>query len=137
MAKTYQRVLSVLEECLAVDPADVTPESHLQDDLGADSLDMLDILFRAEEEFRLRVEREELFPEFLLRRGTEEVTTDGTLTPAGRQKVLEYYPFLKAEEVPADPKALLTVGLLAGFIEHRLALQEAEPVRPWARRAAG
>ena len=137
MTIACQRVVSVLEESLAVDPADVTPDSHLQNDLGADSLDMLDILFRAEEEFGLRVEREELFPEFLLQRGTEYVTEQGTLTPTGRLKVLDYYPFLKAEEVSDEPKALLTVRLLAGFIEHRLSLPEAEAASPWARRTAG
>jgi acyl carrier protein len=121
VADTYGRVVSVLEESLAVDPAGVTPGCNLLTDLGADSLDTLDILFRLEGEFGLVVEREDLFPEFLFRADGDFVA-DGRLTEAGRRKVLEHYPFLDEDEVAGmgDPKSLFTVGLLAGFIDSRL-----------------
>jgi acyl carrier protein len=111
----------VLEEALAVDPNGVTPGCNLLTDLGADSLDTLDILFRLEGEFGLEVEREDLFPEFLFRTDGEHVA-DGRLTEAGRRKILEHYPFLDEDDVAemGDPKALFTVRLLACFIDSRL-----------------
>jgi acyl carrier protein len=119
--ETYVRVAAVLGEALAVEPEGVTPRSNVLTDLGADSLDMMDILYRLEQEFGVELEREELFPAFLFRDGTEHVA-DGRLTETGRLRVLDHFPFLPAHEIAEgdDPKGLLTAGLLAGFIEARL-----------------
>jgi acyl carrier protein len=59
----YGKVARVLVESLNVDEGDVTPRAALQGDLGAESIDFLDIVFRLEREFGIRIPRGELFPE--------------------------------------------------------------------------
>ncbi len=58
----YGKVTQVLVESLNVDEGDVTPKATLQGDLGAESIDFLDIVFRLEREFSIRIPRGELFP---------------------------------------------------------------------------
>ena len=59
----YGKVTQVLVESQNVDEGDVTPAATLQGDLGAESIDFLDIVFRLEREFSIRIPRGELFPE--------------------------------------------------------------------------
>jgi len=59
----YEKVSATLVEALNVDEDEVTPEATLQGDLGAESIDFLDIVFRLEREFGIKIPRGELFPE--------------------------------------------------------------------------
>src|SRR5262245_16145394 len=59
----YGKVTRVLVQALNVDEDEITPLATLQGDLGAESIDMLDIVFRLEREFEIRIPRGELFPE--------------------------------------------------------------------------
>ena len=59
----YEKVSRVLVESLNVDEDDLRPTATLQGDLGAESIDFLDIVFRLEREFGIKVPRGELFPE--------------------------------------------------------------------------
>ncbi len=56
---TFDRVRRVLVETLDVDPGEVQRNSHLKHDLGADSLDVVQLLMALEEEFGLEVPDEE------------------------------------------------------------------------------
>jgi acyl carrier protein len=49
LVTVYKRVSAILVECLGVEEVAIRPESHLETDLGAESIDLLDILFRLEE----------------------------------------------------------------------------------------
>ena len=62
-SEIYGMVTQVLGESLNVDEGDVTPTATLQGDFGAESMDFLDIVFRLEREFGIRIPRGELFPE--------------------------------------------------------------------------
>ena len=53
----------MLVESLGVEEDDIMPSATLQGDLGAESIDFLDIVFRLEREFRIKIERDELFPD--------------------------------------------------------------------------
>ena len=55
------RVIAIVAETLSVDPADVHPHSSLLDDLGAESIDFLDLLFRLETAFQVDIPEEELW----------------------------------------------------------------------------
>ena len=59
----FAKVRSTLVDALGVDEEDVTPESSLRNDLGAESIDLLDIVFRLERNFGIKIPRGELFPE--------------------------------------------------------------------------
>jgi len=51
MTTTFDRVKAIIAEHLGADPALVTPEASFIDDLGADSLDAVELQFAVEEEF--------------------------------------------------------------------------------------
>ena len=59
----FQKVQATLVDALGVDEDDVTRDATLQGDLGAESIDFLDIVFRLERNFGIKIPRGELFPE--------------------------------------------------------------------------
>lgn len=50
------RVVKVVADQLSVDASEIRPESSFQDDLGADSLDLVELIMAMEEEFDIRIE---------------------------------------------------------------------------------
>src|SRR6266496_3127220 len=78
----YSKVSATLVEALNVDEDDITPESTLQGDLGAESIDFLDIVFRLEREFAIKIPRNELFPEAIFS-GDPEFVQNGKVTDKG------------------------------------------------------
>jgi acyl carrier protein len=125
----YNKVVDVLSESLAVEPGTVTPESNLLTDLGAESIDLLDVVFRLEREFGIEIPRGELFPDFLFR-ATSDFVEDGRLTDAGRRQVAEAFPFIDADAVgrTSEPRELFTVDLLAAYVDWKVARADASSV---------
>jgi acyl carrier protein len=56
---TFERVKKVVVEQLDVNPDEVTLEASFMDDLGADSLDVVELVMGLEEEFELEIPDEE------------------------------------------------------------------------------
>ena len=77
----FSKNQEVLEDALGVDEDEVTPEASLTADLGAESIDFLDIVFRIEKTFDVKISQGELFPENLV--DNEEWVANGKLTDAG------------------------------------------------------
>src|SRR3984893_10365844 len=50
----YGHVLACVADVLAIDPGKITPNASLIDDLGAESLDFLDLVFRLETDFKVK-----------------------------------------------------------------------------------
>ena len=61
----FEKVQETLVDALGLDDDEVTPEATLIEDLGAESIDFLDIVFRLEKAFDIKIPRGELFPENL------------------------------------------------------------------------
>lgn len=55
----FEKVKSIIVEQLGVDEAEVTPEAHFIDDLGADSLDTVELVMALEEEFGIEISDED------------------------------------------------------------------------------
>ena len=73
------RVAEVLVEALNVEEDEIRPAATLQGDLGAESIDFLDIVFRLEREFGIKIPRGELFPDSIFR-GDPDLVSDGRVT---------------------------------------------------------
>src|SRR5690349_14284229 len=99
----YPRVASVLADTLNVDAEDVRPGSTLQGDLGAESIDFLDIVFRLERDFGIRISTDELFPQSVLE-GNPEFVCDGRVTPQGLAELRERLPFADLSRFEQDPR---------------------------------
>lgn len=59
MASTEDRVKDIIVEQLGVDRDEVTPEASFIEDLGADSLDTVELVMALEEEFDIEIPDEE------------------------------------------------------------------------------
>lgn len=55
MATVFERIRNILVELLGVEPDDVTPNASFIDDLGADSLDLVELIMAFEEEFNVEI----------------------------------------------------------------------------------
>jgi acyl carrier protein len=120
--ETYKKVSEVLIDALGVEDDEVTPEATMIGDLGAESIDFLDIVFKLEQAFGISIDREELFPDDILT--SSEYLQDGKVTPEGVAKLKERMPFADLEKFEANPVVqdfanLLTVQDLCRFVEHK------------------
>src|SRR6476620_11124312 len=99
----YTKVSATLVEALNVDEDEISPASTLQGDLGAESIDFLDIVFRLERGFGIKIPRDELFPEAIFQADPKFVK-DGKVTPDGIQELRTRLPFANVEKFAADPQ---------------------------------
>ncbi|MFO0935096.1 MAG: phosphopantetheine-binding protein [Gemmataceae bacterium] len=123
-----KKVTGILEDALGADPDDVKPNSRLMADLGAESIDFLDIVFRLEKEFGLpKIDRNELFPESIFQ-GEAGLVKDGLVTPQGLAELKVKMPFADPAAIDTfakNPKLesigdLFTVDLICRFVEMKL-----------------
>jgi acyl carrier protein len=120
----FAKVQEALVDALGVDDDEVTPEATLQGDLGAESIDFLDIVFRLEKAFGIKIERGELFPEDILT--NTEYVSEGKVNAAGMVALKERMPFANLSRFEADPSVQnlgkqLTVEDMCNFVQHKLA----------------
>ena len=87
----YARVVEEFCEALGLDEDEVEPDSQVIEDLGAESLDFLDIAFRLERAFGVKVPRGELQRSAEATAG-EEFEVEGKLTAAGAVALREAMP---------------------------------------------
>lgn len=59
IGKAKNRVVEIIANQLGIDERDITPEASVVDDLGADSLDVVELVMALEEEFNLQIPDEE------------------------------------------------------------------------------
>ena len=83
---------ATLVEALNVDEDQVNPTATLQGDLGAESIDFLDIVFRLEREFGIKIPRGELFPESIFQ-GDPDFVQDGKVTAKGMNELRTKMPY--------------------------------------------
>lgn len=119
----YEKVQATLVDALGVDEDDVTRESTLQGDLGAESIDFLDIVFRLERNFGIKIPRGELFPENLV--ADPEMIQDGKLTARGLDELKARMPYADLTTFAANPEVdkigdLYTVDMLVQYVQSKL-----------------
>lgn len=59
MADTFERVKKIIVDRLNVDESKVTPEASFKEDLGADSLDVVELVMELEDEFDMEISDED------------------------------------------------------------------------------
>src|SRR5258705_13640960 len=98
----FNNVRETLVDALAVEPDEVTEDATLTGDLGAESIDFLDIVFRLEKTFDIKIPRGELFPENLLT--DEKYVQNGRFTEEGMGELRARMPFADLEPFAANPE---------------------------------
>jgi acyl carrier protein len=118
------KIAKVLVHALGVEDADVKPGATLQGDLGAESIDFLDIMFRLEREFMIKINQDELFPE-PFRVGDSALFNDGRLTDDGLAALHTKMPYADWRTLERDRRLdrigdLFTVDLLTSYVRWKL-----------------
>src|SRR5579862_5505697 len=115
----YTKVQDVLVDALGVDEEEVTPKATLREDLGAESIDFLDIVFRLEKAFTtdpakpFKIPRGELFPENLPAMMSDERFVKGDMiTPDGVKELKSRMPFSDFTEFDKNPTMESAMSLM-------------------------
>jgi acyl carrier protein len=118
----FEKVRSTLVDALNVDEDEVTLNSRLRGDLNAESIDFLDIVFRLEKAFDIKIERGELIPADVL--DNPDYVSDGKISAAGIAQLKERMPFADLSKLEADPNVQnlgdLSVQDMCNFVEYKL-----------------
>lgn len=122
--EVFAKVQEALVDALGVDEEEVTPEATLRGDLDAESIDFLDIVFRLEKAFDIKIERGELIPQDIFE--DAQYVEDGRVNEAGIAKLKERMPFADLSQFESNPLVQnlgeqLTVRDMCKFVEHKLA----------------
>lgn len=119
----FGKVRENLVEALGVDDDEVAETATLQGDLGAESIDFLDIVFRLEKAFSIKIPRGELFPEDVL--NNPDYVSGGKLTPQGLQQLKKAMPHADFGTFEKDPDVnkmptLFTVRTIVNYIDFKI-----------------
>ncbi|MGD0077089.1 MAG: acyl carrier protein [Sedimentisphaerales bacterium] len=122
--QVLEQVKTVMVDALGVDDDEVTQEATLMGDLGAESIDFLDIVFRLEKQFGIKIPREELFPAETLMNNPEFVA-NGKLTTKGLAELKAKMPHTDISEFAKNPEVskladLFTVGMIVNFVQSKV-----------------
>ena len=123
--EVFEKVRDVLVDALGVDDDEVTEEATLTGDLGAESIDFLDIVFRLEKSFEIKIPRGELFPDDIL--NNPEYVENGKMTQQGLSKLKESMPHADFSSFETDPSVskmpdLFTVKTIVNYCRKQAGL---------------
>jgi len=121
--EVFGKVKEALMDALGVDEEEVTEEATMVGDLGAESIDFLDIVFKLEKAFEISIPRDELFPDDILTNA--EFISDGKVTPEGLEQLKARMPFADLTKFESNPLVqdfgnLLTVKDLCKYVETKI-----------------
>ena len=119
----FAKVQAALVDALGVDDDEVTEEATLVGDLGAESIDFLDIVFKLEKAFGITIPREELSPEDILT--NSQYVQDGVVTGEGMAELKRRMPWADLSEFEKNPRVqdfgnLLTVRDLVSYVTSKV-----------------
>jgi acyl carrier protein len=118
----YSKVQGVLVDALGVDEEQVKPTARLRQDLGAESIDFLDIVFRLERAFGIKIPRGEMIPENVMT--DPNYVQNGRVTPAGMTELKKRMPYVDLSEFEKDPQVdqlPFTVDAVVNYVQTKVA----------------
>ena len=122
--ENYERITKVLAQALGVEEDDIIPTATLQGDLGAESIDFLDIVFRLEREFMIKIPHGE-FLAALVFQDESEILHNGQVTNQGLASLRSQMPYADLRRLESNRRLnriydLFTVDLLSSYIKWKL-----------------
>lgn len=119
----FEKIKDCIAKALQISAGDIQVDSKLIADLGAESIDFLDIVFRLEKAFSIKIPRDDLFPEKVLT--DPRFVKDGRITPEGLAVLKEKLPSVSFASFEKDPVVsklpdLFTVRMILDYITRRL-----------------
>ncbi len=120
----FLKIREVLSGALGVEAGEIRPEASLVRDLGAESIDFIDIIFRLEKTFDIKIPSGELFPGNIL--NDDRFVKEGRVTPAGLDELKAKVPYLDIQSFSRDPQVskladFFTVQMVMNYVQDRIA----------------
>ncbi len=121
--EVFSKVQSALVDALGVDEEDVTPSATMVGDLGAESIDFLDIVFKLEKAFGIKIQTEDLYPKDILTEGS--YVNDGKVNANGLAELKKRMPWADLNKFESNPRVqdfgdVLTVSDLCRYVQAKL-----------------
>jgi len=106
---TRDDIVAGVCECVAevvdADPSGVAESQRIIDDLGADSLDLLDLVFQLEQRFRIKITPRDIERRAQRELGETPLEVDGVYTPEALAQLRKALPEVPPEELPDGMKS--------------------------------
>ncbi|WP_298625435.1 acyl carrier protein [uncultured Legionella sp.] len=133
VAGVYPKVRAIIADVLVIDEDDVALNSRLITDLGAESIDFLDLVFQLEKEFKIKIPRGQLEKNARGDLAEDEFEKGGTLTAAGLEALKNYLNEVPADQFKANMKVneipmLFTVETFCKLVVVAVSQQNSESV---------
>jgi len=121
-----EKVRQTLVDALSVEEDEVKEAATLTGDLGAESIDFLDIVFRLEKAFNIKIPQEELIPRDIL--SNADYVENRRLNATGLAALKQSMPHADLAEFEKNPEIdkisdVFTVGTIINFVQAKLAAQ--------------
>lgn len=118
----YAKIRQVLVTALVVEESEITPESRLTEDLGAESIDYLDIAFQTERAFGIKIPPNEMLLGEML---VDPYVENGRITDLGMAELRSRFPQLRLDVLEEtrdirDVQSAFTVDTLVRFVQTKL-----------------
>jgi len=120
-----EKIKEIIADALYVDAADVQAETNLMRDLNAESIDFLDIVFRIEKEFGVKIPKGEIERRARGSLSDEQFAVNGLLTDAGLAQLRLAMPEVDADEIKSglylrDIASLFRVATFERMVREQL-----------------
>jgi acyl carrier protein len=129
----YPKVRAIIADVLVIDEDEVSMNSRLITDLGAESIDFLDLVFQLEKEFKIKIPRGQLEKNARGDLAEDEFEKGGSLTPAGLEALKNYLSEVPAAQFKANMKVneipmLFTVETFCKLVVVAVTQQQASEI---------
>jgi acyl carrier protein len=119
----FQKVKETLIDALSVEEDEITENATLMGDLGAESIDFLDIVFRLEKAFSIKIPQEELMPREIM--GNPDFVDGKKFNAKGLAALKAAMPHADLTAFERNPEIdkmsdVFTVGTIVRFVEAKL-----------------
>ncbi len=121
--EVFDKVRDVLVDALGADEEEIVSDAKLVSDLGAESIDFLDIVFRLEKAFGIKIEQGEMIPDNVLQ--DSQYIQDGKVTDTGMTELRARLPHADLDEFDASRDVeefsdIFTVNTVVKFVQSKL-----------------
>lgn len=129
MIITMDRVRNIISEALYLEKDEVTAEASLMKDLGAESIDFLDIMFRLEKEFSIKIPKGDAEKKARGALSEAEFAIGGVIQPKGIEALKDAMPEIDESKFAGkitmrDIPGLFTVATFDRMVREQLGLTD-------------
>ncbi len=104
VADVYPKVREIIADVLVIDQEDIALNSRLITDLGAESIDFLDLVFQLEKEFKIKIPRGQLEKNARGDLAEEQFEKGGVITAEGLEALKNYLTEVPTEQFKSNMK---------------------------------